>query len=334
MRKLFIAPIIFAALSCAATVAQEKLTVRWHRVTPETEAFAVLMPEMPLRIRRVIPFSDSLKVATPVYEVGHRGILFSVLSIDKDEVGALKTFADFESGLRHAVRHGSRARNSEFTFERKVTLGNQTAGQYLMRAEGREGTAQVYETGTHYYVLLTLGARASELLASNFFNSFALDAKSARDASDQVSINQDFTQMPSAPEPLWPVAGLKSAVGGVAGPIGPVGPDRQTVPSSTRTPQVLPPNTISGGVLNGKVTSKPQPAYPPIARAARAQGVVTVQVTVDEEGYVISARAVSGHPLLQQAAVQAARQARFTPTLLEGKPVKVAGVITYNFVLM
>jgi protein TonB len=86
-------------------------------------------------------------------------------------------------------------------------------------------------------------------------------------------------------------------------------------------------------VLNGKAVVKPQPAYPPIAKAARAQGVVVVEVIVDEEGYIISARAVSGHPLLQQAAVQAARGARFTPTRLAGEPVKVQGVVTYNFVL-
>jgi TonB family protein len=91
--------------------------------------------------------------------------------------------------------------------------------------------------------------------------------------------------------------------------------------------------TISAGVLNGKATSKPQPPYPPIAKAARAQGTVTVQVTVDETGSVTSARAVAGHPLLQQAAVAAAKQAKFPPTVLGGKPVKVSGVITYNFVL-
>jgi protein TonB len=85
--------------------------------------------------------------------------------------------------------------------------------------------------------------------------------------------------------------------------------------------------------LNGKAISKPQPAYPAIAKAARASGTVTVQVTVDESGRVISANAVGGHPLLQQAAVAAARQARFSPTLLSGQPVKVNGVITYNFVL-
>jgi TonB family protein len=90
---------------------------------------------------------------------------------------------------------------------------------------------------------------------------------------------------------------------------------------------------ISGGVLNGKAVSKPAPPYPAVAKAARARGVVVIQVTVDEGGKVISASAVSGHPLLRQAAVQAAQQARFSPTLLSGQPVKVTGTITYNFVL-
>jgi protein TonB len=85
--------------------------------------------------------------------------------------------------------------------------------------------------------------------------------------------------------------------------------------------------------LNGKAISKPEPAYPAIARTARASGQVTVQITVDESGRVVSASAVSGHPLLRQAAEGAARRARFSPTLLSGQPVKVTGVITYNFVL-
>ena len=98
-----------------------------------------------------------------------------------------------------------------------------------------------------------------------------------------------------------------------------------TAPSSNRAP-------VSGGILNDKATSKPEPAYPPIARAVKASGIVTVQVTVDESGNVISATAISGHPLLQQAAVAAARQAKFTPYKLNGSPVKVTGVLTYNFV--
>lgn len=92
------------------------------------------------------------------------------------------------------------------------------------------------------------------------------------------------------------------------------------------------PKTISGGVLNGKAISLPKPEYPPAAMAVRASGAVSVQVLIDENGYVISANAVSGHPLLRAAAESAARGAQFAPTLLEGNPVKVSGVITYNFV--
>jgi periplasmic protein TonB len=98
-------------------------------------------------------------------------------------------------------------------------------------------------------------------------------------------------------------------------------------------PAPTPPRApISGGVLNGKAISLPKPAYPAIARQAHASGTVVVQVTIDENGAVISARAVSGHPLLQAVAVGAARGARFSPTKLSGQPVKVTGVITYNFV--
>jgi len=89
---------------------------------------------------------------------------------------------------------------------------------------------------------------------------------------------------------------------------------------------------IEGGVLNGKAISLPRPAYPAIARAAHASGTVTVQVLIDEEGNVIAAHAVDGHPLLQAVSVAAARQARFSPTLLEDEPVRVTGVIQYTFV--
>jgi TonB family protein len=95
----------------------------------------------------------------------------------------------------------------------------------------------------------------------------------------------------------------------------------------------VPLSPILGGVLNGKAISLPQPAYPAIVGATRASGTVMVQVSVDESGDVISAKAISGHPLLQQAAVAAARRARFAPTLLSGQPVKVSGVLAYNFVL-
>lgn len=91
---------------------------------------------------------------------------------------------------------------------------------------------------------------------------------------------------------------------------------------------------VSGGVLNGRAIKKPQPHYPPEAKAARAQGTVSVQITVDEKGDVVSAVALTGHRLLQPAGVEAARKAKFQPTTLCGTPIKVTGVVTYNFVLM
>ena len=91
--------------------------------------------------------------------------------------------------------------------------------------------------------------------------------------------------------------------------------------------------TLSGGVLNGKALRLPMPNYPASARNSGAQGRVVVEVTIDEQGKVIEARALSGHSFLLQAAVQAARQARFTPARLSGQPVKIKGTINYLFTL-
>lgn len=92
------------------------------------------------------------------------------------------------------------------------------------------------------------------------------------------------------------------------------------------------PKLISGGVLNGKATMLVKPRYPDEARSVRASGAVNVQITIDEQGQVILARAVSGHPLLRAASEEAARASTFAPTMLEGVPVKVNGVVVYNFV--
>lgn len=105
-------------------------------------------------------------------------------------------------------------------------------------------------------------------------------------------------------------------------------PSPANTPASTPRPQ---PTTVSGGVINGKASTLPKPAYPPAARAVRASGQVQVQVLIDENGRVVSAQAVTGHPLLKGAAESAARQARFQPTMLSNQPVKVSGTIIYNF---
>ncbi|HEX8128358.1 MAG TPA: energy transducer TonB [Pyrinomonadaceae bacterium] len=97
-------------------------------------------------------------------------------------------------------------------------------------------------------------------------------------------------------------------------------------PSSVNAP-------VSGGIINGKALSKPAPVYPSVAVVSNVSGMVVVQVLVDESGRVVTAEATSGNPLLREAAVDAAFQARFAPTRIKGQPVKVSGTVTYNFVL-
>lgn len=106
-------------------------------------------------------------------------------------------------------------------------------------------------------------------------------------------------------------------------------------PTTPKTPNVKSDqatDTINGGVLNGKALSLPKPGYPAAAKAVRASGSISVQVLIGEDGSILSANAVSGHPLLRQASRNAACTSKFTPTLLSGNPVKVLGFIVYNFV--
>jgi protein TonB len=105
-------------------------------------------------------------------------------------------------------------------------------------------------------------------------------------------------------------------------------PDNPPPPDPPRTPK-----TISKGVISGNAVSLPKPVYPELAKRMRVSGKVSVQVLVDETGRVVSATVVNGSPFLRSAAQNAAMQARFSPTKVGDQPVKVSGVIIYNFEL-
>ncbi|MEJ7848932.1 MAG: energy transducer TonB [Pyrinomonadaceae bacterium] len=92
------------------------------------------------------------------------------------------------------------------------------------------------------------------------------------------------------------------------------------------------PKLIDAGVLTGKAISLPKPDYSSAARASRVSGPVPVQLVFDEQGKVILAGAIGGNPLLQESARTSACKAKFEPVLLSNKPVKVSGVLVYNFV--
>ena len=173
-------------------------------------------------------------------------------------------------------------------------------------------------------------------------------------ATPMVSVNHpeivppNISTAPNVNKPLpdhgtYAITGRdRDAAGPVAGPGIPgiegrvaVPPTRVTMPDQPPPPPdpPKPPKVISKGPITGLAISLPKPAYSEIAKRARIQGSVNVQVLIDEQGRVVSAKAISGHPLLTLDAQKAAMQARFSLTKLGDQPVKVSGVITYNFVL-
>src|SRR6266511_4244146 len=143
---------------------------------------------------------------------------------------------------------------------------------------------------------------------------------------------------PAAPPPPAPTVAIKNI------PVTPTfvpptkPPEKIPDPATVQPKQVVAvshgvPGGVSGGVLQGKAINKIQPPYPPIAKAARASGAVQVQVTISEDGRVIEAAVMNGHPLLRDAALQAARRWKCQPTELSGVHVKVQGILTFNFTL-
>lgn len=134
-------------------------------------------------------------------------------------------------------------------------------------------------------------------------------------------------------DPLAP-AGPTSVPGGDGKGEAPPVPPQRTQPRVEPQPQVSQkPMRLASTVLSGKAIERKTPVYPHVARQARLEGTVTVEVVISVEGRVESARALGGHPLLVSAAVEAARGWRFQPTLLNNVAVRVTGLITFNFTL-
>jgi periplasmic protein TonB len=90
---------------------------------------------------------------------------------------------------------------------------------------------------------------------------------------------------------------------------------------------------VSSGVAEGLLIHEVKPQYPPLARQARIQGTVVLQAVIGKDGKVQNLQALSGHPMLIQAAIEAVKQWRYKPYSLNGEPVEVDTQININFTL-
>jgi len=141
--------------------------------------------------------------------------------------------------------------------------------------------------------------------------------------------------------PVLAVGGHRNIPGGDAGVPGgtsregdaPPPPPREAAPMPTPVKVVESKSIVSEGVLRGIALNRFTPPYPEIAKKAGIQGQVQVQVLISEDGRVIDATIINGNPLLRNTARDAARRWVFTPTKLSGVPVKVQGILTFDFKL-
>ena len=152
-------------------------------------------------------------------------------------------------------------------------------------------------------------------------------AKKENNVSAALPLNIASTDKPAAAVAPASLTPNTDSVG--AGPV--VKVEGEAPAAAPRPARSGPLKPVSGGILNGKALKMPMPMYPELARRARLSGMVDVEVVIDVTGKVISAKAVKGPALLHGAAEQAARNAKFSPTLLSGQPVRVTGTISYNF---
>ncbi len=329
--KVFVITLsLILSLMTLASAQSTASTTDWETLRPEGEVFSVLMPKGSTFETSTEPY-HKMELNTRTYLSNNpAGPVFAVVSLSGiksnpalyTEMQRMNSYVDaFKTLFAPKVRKDAIAR---LTLVGEKSLQGNAGREYRMTVGDLAGTVQVFATRKRFYSIVYLNTKKDDAVQDQFLSSFVLPEKidAATDRAAQV-----VTPYP-ANAPVSPNVAEALPMKPAANDSAETRPDEANRPPGTDEHVRAP---ISGGVLNGKAISLPVPEYPAIAKQAKASGAVAVQVVIDENGSVISARAVSGHPLLQAAAVAAARQAKFSPTVLMGEPVKVSGVIIYNF---
>ncbi|MFN2492733.1 MAG: TonB family protein [Pyrinomonadaceae bacterium] len=326
-------PVIGQAVSAETSVNRETSAVGsdWETLRPDGEEFAVLMPKGSTFESSKEPY-HKMELNTRIYISNPQsGPVFAVLSLSGiksnpalySEMQRVNSYVDaFKTFFPPKIRKGAIAK---LTLLGDKRLQGHAGREYRTTLAELSGLTRVYATRKRFYAIVYLNAKKEESIQEKFMSSFFLPEKPTEpppDVAHQPAGGQADPQTAALKTGSGEIGQAEAAAANKPDP--PANGSDPTVAAAKKVP-------ISGGVLNGKAYSLPVPDYPAEAKAAGASGTVTVQVTVDEQGTVLSAQAVSGHAMLHKAAVTAAFRARFAPTLLMGEPVKVTGIIVYNF---
>lgn len=336
--KVFALIVLLTAGLLSAVSAQSSANnSNWETLRPEGEEFTVLMPKGSTFESGKEPY-HKMELNTRVYLSNTQGgPVFAVVSLSGiksnpalySEMQRVNSYVDAFKNLfppKLSPKVSPMPAPVKLTLLGEKTLQGHLGREYRMSVGTLSGIVQVFATRKRFYALVYLNSKKDDAIQDEFVSSFVLPEKGAQPPPTVAAQNPATApQNPRRPNKVP----AEDAAGDVT-----VVADGETKPDAAAgaNAQAAKRRPISGGVLNGKAIVLPKPDYPADAKTAGAAGSVAVQVTVDEAGMVIEAKAISGHPLLQPPSVNAALQARFTPTSLMGEPVKVTGVIVYNFV--
>src|SRR6267142_4658101 len=331
--KVFATIVLLTGLLSVVAAQSPGGTPDWETLRPEGEEFSVLMPKGSTFESSKEPY-HKMELNSRVYLSNREGgPVFAVVSLSGiksnpalyTEMQRVNSYVDAFKNLfppKLSPKAPPKPVPVKLTLVGEKTLQGHPGREYTMSVGPLSGVVQVFATRRRFYALVYLNSKKQESIQDEFVSSFVLPERSA-EQPPTVAVQNPATD-PQNPQPPNPVTGDGAGANAVAH--GDTKPETATGgnPAEKRRP-------ISGGVLKGKAIVLPKPDYPVEAKNAGISGTVAVQVTVDEVGNVIEAKAVSGHPMLQQVSVNAALQARFSPTSLMGEPVKVTGVLVYNF---
>jgi TonB-like protein len=334
-RKVSALIVLLTAGFLSAASAQSPLNPsEWETLRPESEEFTVSMPKGSTFESGKQPY-HKMELNTRMYISNTKGgPVLAVVSLSGiksnpaayTEMQRFNSYVDAFKNLFSAKIRGPGA-TAKLTLLGDKTLQGNVGREYRMTIGDLSGLAQVFITKKRFYAIAYLNTKKEEALQEQFMSSFLLPEKTAQPSAAVAS-----QEVPGAPqnEQSATQATKKPSGGEAPGSEATVGATTDASPEASNAASTQPGKgkPIQGGVLNGKAISFPKPEHP---AQADASGTVVVQVVVDEQGNVISAQAASGPASLHQPSVNAALQAKFSPTLLMGEPVKVAGVLIYRF---
>jgi TonB family protein len=314
----------------AQTAAPSSATADWETLRPEGEEFAVLMPKgsvfesgkelyhkMELNTRMYI----SQRPNAPVLAVVSLSGIKSNPAM-YTEMQRVNSYADaFKKLFTPKLKKTGPVK---FNFIRDKSFMGHPGREYSLAVGDLTGTVHAVATRRRFYAVVFLNNKKDEAIQEEFLSSFVLPERTAAPPPPTVA---ERTAPPNTErDPAKPATVTDGATGT---PDAPANARPETKPEAAAEGDAGGRRPVRGGVLNGRAISLPKPQHPSEAR--EVTGTVVVEVIIDENGNVIEAKAVSGPPQLLQAAVNAALQARFSPTFLLGEAVKVTGVITYQF---